>query len=255
MENRYNEKESGLNALITFKNGFALKNGAAWKNMTVDPEDEDWWTLENEAVNGNEIALIGGNKIRTITIEHIGAYINYEDAELSAGDTVMFVFRPSMENRYNVEESGMFAHITFKNGYALKSTWGGEFASWKNMVMQDEDTYILENVLADGQEVGLVNGNQIRSILNENIPAYLLPSYEDAVLEAGDLVVFMYTPSEYSAYDPTYSGLSALIVSKHSAQGVEAVQTAEKAVKVIMNGQLFIIRDGKTYNASGVVVK
>jgi len=167
----------------------------------------------------------------------------------------MFIFRPSLVNAYDETESGLNAMITNKAGYALKSTWGEKNASWKNMYKQDEDTYIIENVVFDGKDVVLLNGTEFRTIKVENIKAYLLPSYDDAVLEAGDSIVFMYTPSEYNRYDETQSGLSALIIKKHEAEGFEAIEAAGKAVKVLQNGQLFIIRDEKVYNAAGVVVK
>ncbi|MBP5381241.1 MAG: hypothetical protein J6Y39_05890, partial [Bacteroidaceae bacterium] len=39
------------------------------------------------------------------------------------------------------------------------------------------------------------------------------------------------------------------------AEGIDAVKSGEKAVKFIENGQLFILRDGKLYNAQGLIVK
>lgn len=39
------------------------------------------------------------------------------------------------------------------------------------------------------------------------------------------------------------------------ATGVDAVMNGEKAVKFIENGQLFILREGKLYNAQGLIVK
>ena len=248
----------GLNALIIKKHGYALKVGGEWNELTVDAEDADWWTLEKAQFDGNDVKInnFAGNKgARTIKPENIKAYINYDDAELSAGDSVMFIFRPSLVNQYDEKESGLNAMITNKAGYALKSTWGEENASWKAMAKQDEDTYILENVLFDGDDIVILNGAAPRTIKPENIAAYLLPSYEEAVLEAGDLVVFMYTPSEYASMDPSKPGLSALILEKHTETGIGNLETETKAVKVIMNGQFYIIKNGKTYNASGAVVR
>ena len=253
--NRYNEKESGLNAIINFKNGYALKNGAAWKNLTVDPKDEDWWTLENVCFAGKDMAIVNGNFIRSIKVENVKAYIDYDDAALSAGDTVEFIYRPSLYNAYDVKESGLNAIINFKNGYAIKGTWGEKTASWKNMVMKDEDTYLLDSVTFDGKDVALVKGNEIRTIKVENIPAYILPSYEETVLAEGDFIAFMYTPSEYASMDPKKPGLNALIIEQHKTEGFEFVEVSEKAVKVIMNGQFYIIKNGKAYNATGVVVE
>ena len=255
--NQYDETQSGLIAMINSKAGYAIKVGETWKNMNVDPDDEDWWTLEDVTFEGKDVQLAHNSEIRSIKPESITAFIDYDFAELSAGDVVVFVFRPSMFNSYNPDvESGMHAMITFKNGYALKSTWvEGEPASWKNMVKQDEDTYIIENVVFDGNDVALVEGNEIRTIKVENIKAYLLPEYEDAVLAAGDEIVFMYTPSEYNRYDETQSGLSALITKKIDT-GIDIIKSnIENVKKVLIDGQLFIIRNGNTYNAAGVLVK
>ena len=257
MFNQYDETQSGLIAMINFKAGYAVKAGDTWKNMTVDPEDEDWWTLENIEFDGKDVQLAHNSEIRAIKPESINAFIDYDFAELSVGDTVIFVYRPSMYNSYNKDvESGMQAMISFKNGYALRSIWtAGEPASWKNMTMQDEDTYVIEDVVFDGKDVSLVSGNEIRTIKVENIKAYLLPDYEDAVLAEGDKIIFMYTPSEYNHYDETQSGLSALITEKIGS-GFDIIMGSDENVKkVLINGQFFIIRNGNTYNAAGVLVK
>jgi hypothetical protein len=123
------------------------------------------------------------------------------------------------------------------------------------MVMKDEDTYLLDSVTFDGKDVALVKGNEIRTIKVENIPAYILPSYEETVLAEGDFIAFMYTPSEYASMDPKKPGLNALIIEQHKTEGFEFVEVSEKAVKVIMNGQFYIIKNGKAYNATGVVVE
>ena len=53
----------------------------------------------------------------------------------------------------------------------------------------------------------------------------------------------------------TQSGLSALIVEKHQETGIDNAVVETKVVKMIQNGQLFIISNGKVYNATGAVVK
>ena len=252
--NRYNEKESGLQAIINNKAGYAIKIGDAWKNMTMDPEDADWWTLENVVFDGKDIQIVIGNEIRTIKPENIEAYINYDFAELTAGDTVTFVYRPSLVNRYNEKESGLYAHITKKNGYAILGNWGEKFASWKNMIEQDSDTYVIDSVVFEGKDVQFVSNEGIRTIKVENIKAYLLPDYEEATLAEGDLIAFMYTPSEYNHYDETQSGLSAIILEKNQ-EGIENIAADGKAVKVVMNGQMFIIKNGKVFDVMGTLVK
>ena len=212
--NRYDETESGLHAIIFNKNGYAIKCGNVWKNMTMDPEDDDWFVLENVRFDGKDVKLVHGNEIKTIKPENIKAYINYDAAQLSEGDSVVFIFRPSLVNQYDEKESGLYAMITKKNGYAIRGTWGEDVASWKNMESDGEGAFIVENVLFDGQNVQVINGKEIYNIKPENIKADDY-SGEEVVLEAGDKVIFVFDPDTRSAYDETKSGLWAVILKKH----------------------------------------
>jgi uncharacterized membrane protein (UPF0127 family) len=258
---QYDPKASGLIAMINKKAGYAIRGtwgekDNSWKNLIVDPEDDDWWVLDKLYFDGKDVQLANGKEIRTIKAEDIETYINYDLAELSAGDTVMFVYRPSLYNRYNPKESGLYAHITHKAGYAIHGTWGEGDATWKNMTKVDDDDYILENVIFDGKDVQFISDEGIRTIKVENIDVYMLGDLAaEAVLEAGDLIVFEYTPSMYSHYDETQSGLSALIVKKHETTGIDNIDAETKAVKVMENGQIMIIKNGKSYNALGAVIK
>jgi hypothetical protein len=256
---QYDEKQSGLFAMITWKNGYAILENGTWKNMLDDdPEDHDWWIFEKTEFNGKAVQIVTENQIRAIEPKNIEAYINYDAAELSAGDTVMYVYRPSLYNRYDETQSGMYAHILAKNGYAMLGTWGEQFASWKNMILdaaQEDETYVLDSVIFDGNDVQFISNEGIRVIKVANIPALLMEDYSEATLEEGDLVMFVYTPDTYSHYDETKSGLMALIYEKNQGEGFESIAVEGKAVKVIVNGQMMIIKNGQMYNATGVLVK
>jgi uncharacterized protein YoaH (UPF0181 family) len=195
--------KSGLIAMINWKAGFALKHAGAWKNMTVDKDDDDWWTLENVCFNGEDVAIVSENRIRPIKVENINGFLANDFAELSAGDSLMFVFRPSMENRYNEKESGLQAIIDWKNGYAISCE-----SVWKNMTEKEGD-FVVEKAKFDGKDVQIVTGNQISQIKVENIQTLL--NYEAAELAAGDSVMFIFNPDLASAYDETKSGLIAMI--------------------------------------------
>ena len=208
-------KQSGLSAMITKKNGYAIKRGGEGKNFIQDTEDEDWWVIENVLFNGKAVQIAAGTEIIKIAPENIQAYINMDEAELSAGDSVTFIFRPSLVNAYNPKESGLYAHITKKNGYAIRGTWGEKAASWKNMVKFDEESFVLDSVMFDGQNIQFASEEGIRVIKVENIKAMLADYTADAELEAGDFVLFSYTPDTYSHYDETKSGMMALIYDKH----------------------------------------
>ena len=52
-----------------------------------------------------------------------------------------------------------------------------------------------------------------------------------------------------------YSRVYKIIYTKGTETSFEQAAVSEKAVKVVRDGQLYILRDGKTYNAQGIVVE
>lgn len=262
----YDETQSGLMALIIEKHGYALQSffgekELSWKAFVQDDEDPDFFLLKNSIFDGSDLYInnfAGSLGSRKIEAKNVIGSINYEDAELAAGDSVDFLFRPSLVNAYDEKQSGLYAMINKKNGYALRGTWGSDDVLWKNMILddsQDDETYVLNEVIFDGKDVQIAGEEGVRTIKVQNIIALMLEGYTEAVLEEGDLVLFVYTPDTYSHYDETQSGLMALIISKKSATGVQNISNDVKATKVLMNGQLFIIKNGNMFNAAGVVVK
>ena len=255
MYNMFDEKESGMMAMINYKKGYAFKTGKVWEDMTKDEGD---YVTDNTLFDGNAVQIFHESEIKTIKPENIQTFINNDRAQLTKGDSAMFLFNPEMYNQYNEKESGLMAMINYKKGYALKSTWEENEVYWKNMEKLDVDTFIIENVIFDGKDVSIVNGNEIRDIKVENIQAYLLPDYSETELAEGDEITFMYVPSKFNRDDETQSGLSALVSNK-IPQGVENVQGDEvqdtKSMKVMKNGVIYILRNNNTYNVNGVLVK
>ena len=255
MYNQFDEKESGMMAMIDWKAGYAFKDGDVWEDMA---ENEGDFVTANTMFDGNAVQIIHESEIKTIKPENIQTFINNDFAQLTQGDSAMFIFNPEMYNQYNEKESGTMAMISYKKGYALKSTWEEGEVYWKNMEKLDVDTFIIENVIFDGNDVSIVNGNEIRDIKVENIQAYLLPDYSETELAEGDEITFMYVPSKFNRDDETQSGLSALVSNK-IPQGVENVQGDEvqdtKSMKVMKNGVIYILRNNNTYNVNGVLVK
>ena len=101
--------------------------------------------------------------------------------------------------------------------YYLKHNFDGENWEWKEMTMQDEDTYILENIVIRSEYFNLntaASDEGSRDINLANIKGYL-PDYSEVTLGVLDTVVFMYTPSEYASMDPSKPGLSAIMVRKY----------------------------------------
>lgn len=52
-----------------------------------------------------------------------------------------------------------------------------------------------------------------------------------------------------------YSRVYKIIYTKGTGTSIEQAAVSEKAVKVVRDGQLYILRDGKTYTAQGIVVE
>ena len=100
-----------------------------------------------------------------------------------------------------------------------------------------------------------------------SVPAGAYVTYQNMIRKVGDNV----TMGEYRAYiapNPSPVAKTATpgrklrrVINADAPQvttGVETVNSEElivKSLKVILDGQLFIIRDGKTYNAMGQMVK
>ena len=63
----------------------------------------------------------------------------------------------------------------------------------------------------------------------------------------------VFTPTDTENYETVT--VEVEIVVEDKATGYEELQTGVKAVKVIRNGQVLILREGKIYNLSGQVVE
>ena len=134
MYNMFDEKESGLMAMIYYKNGYALKADEVWKNMTYD---EGSFILK-DAFGGENVQLVTGKNIRSIKPENIITTMNYDLATLAKGDSAQFIYVPDMYNMFDEKESGMMAMINYKKGYAFKT---GKV--WEDMT-KDEGDYVTD---------------------------------------------------------------------------------------------------------------
>ena len=117
----------------------------------------------------------------------------------------------------------------------------------------------------EAAEAQKVNGVQGCFADNTHVPEGSYVTYDGALRQAGSQVYL----GEYRAYvdmdDVTgtpvapKAGRKVLRVRNADAPaiatGMENVQTGVQSTKVLRNGQLFIIRDGNTYNAQGQLVQ
>ncbi len=59
----------------------------------------------------------------------------------------------------------------------------------------------------------------------------------------------------YNEYNGTPQAKNAIFVSVEKAQGIENIELTEKAQKVIVDGVIYIVRDGKMFNLQGTQVR
>ena len=143
--------------------------------------------------------------------------------------------------------------------YFLKNNWNcGEDWTWLEMTRDDEaeePTYVLSKVIFGGTGVNLKKGmtGDEEWIVAEAIEAFDL-NYDPAVLEAGDLVTFVFKPENVNHFTGE-NGLSVIIIKKDVLTGIDNTEAASKAVKVVENGVIYIIRGDKKFNANGQLVK
>ena len=144
--------------------------------------------------------------------------------------------------------------------YFLKNNWenAADDWSWREMIKDDEaeePTYVLSKVIFGGTGVNLKKGmtGDEEWIVAEAIEAFDL-NYDPAVLEAGDLVTFVFKPENVNHFTGE-NGLAVIILEKGESTGINNTEAASKAVKVVENGVIYIIRGDKKFNANGQLVK
>ena len=113
--------------------------------------------------------------------------------------------------------------MTFGQSIQIEATSNSGNVVYFEVIAGDESAWIDDdNVLWADEIEGLVK-----------IRAYVT---EDATYYAAEII------KEFYVVDPTLTA-------------VDQTSVESKAQKLLLNGQLLIIRDGRTYNAAGVLVK
>lgn len=197
--------------------------------------EESWtWRIMSANTEGTELTYEGVFGGTGINIKASGAAeVSWFEAkdikgdEIKAGDKVLFT--------YNVAEKSVTAKVI--TVYYIKSQWAeeGEW-KWKEMTPnadKSEWTYTSDfygsgcnvNIAAKDQDAawfandGSIGGDEIAE---------------------GDNVTFTYNVAA-----------ATLTAKKNSPTALENAVVEGKAVKVVENGQIVIIRDGVRYNAQG----
>ncbi|GEM_PF-6469116 len=122
-------------------------------------------------------------------------------------------------------------------------------------VVDNGAEYMITTTLAVGDVVALYD--------NCNLAQWVLTPRDDSYSSfTTDTEAQTYTITEagtYAFYIRIYNGGTSDVYVVYTAGGTtaltEVMNNADKATKVIVNGQLYIVRDGVMYNAQGAVVR
>ena len=233
---------------------FFLKNnwngGEAWTWEAMSKDEADGlWKLEHvfggTGVNLNSKAEEEGAE--WFPLEKIAG------DEIQALDTVRFIYdskekvlaakligRPSGTPEPPVSEDGIFIIGTFNNW-----TPSAEYALLPNPnAGEGVIEYMVSGTLQAGDELKVLvirGGQKIYFPEGDNI--VVTPEY------AGKCTLY-FRPDGNIEWPWFY-----IYIHVEQEQGLNTINASDKAVKMIQNGQLFIQKNGKTYNVLGTLVK
>lgn len=240
-----------------------------WKEMTND--DGSYILAEvvfgGEGVNLNTAESDEG--AAWIAAEDIETFdLSYEPATLGALDTVVFFFDPEAVNTYT-GANGLSAIILGKyiapnpqpvlaDGFYLIGKIGG-VEGWTIADLKAEQKFApnLENPVEFMLDVTLAEGDELKvvNVLNNEITAWFpgdgSSNFVVTAAYAGEKTVY-FRPDQQGGEGWHYG---CIYIAPSPGTGISNTAVEGKAVKMIMDGQFLIIRNGKTYNVQGQVVK
>ena len=114
---------------------------------------------------------------------------------------------------------------------------------------------VVENLVADGTAQALVTageakGGELLFSLNGEDWSAELPT----ATEAGEYTVFFYVAGDDNHNNTEVAQLEVVIAAS-TATGVEDAKARISVIKIIRDDKVFIIRDGKTYSATGLLAE
>lgn len=239
------------------KNNWDAGSEWYWKEMTKD--DEDSYSLQ---------AIFGGTGVNINTAESeagqlwfeakdIDAFLNVEGlpaTTLEAKDTVIFFFTPS-EEMLAALVIGKYvpATPTLADGFYLVGTFNGVDA-WNLSDLTADKLFTATDV--EGQysiDVTLMDGDHFKAIKVEKdaiIQWYPDGTDNDYVVDAshaGQKTIY-FRPSFWQDWNGHF------YVAPNSGDAINNIN-ATKAVKVLRDGQIMIIKGNKTFNVLGAEIR
>ncbi len=253
------------------KNNWDGADTWTWKEMTYyEDEDGAYYYLTQVVFGGTGVNLNTTDSetgSKWIEAKDIKTYdLSLEPATLGALDTVQFIFDPQAVSQH-AGANGLSAIILGKyvdptpqpelaDGFYLIGKIGG-VAGWaitdlkaEQMFAQNQENpgeYMLNVTLAEGDELKVVN------VLNNEITAWF-PGDDNFIVTAA------YAGEKTVYFRPDGQGgegwhRGCIYIAPNPATGISNNAVEGKAVKMIMDGQFLIIRNGKTYNVQGQQLK
>ena len=132
----------------------------------------------------------------------------------------------------------------------VKGDWANGIAMIKNESAESEEYMLIGQTIAEGDSVKVVrleNGEAKHWCGNvkEGVTVTITPDDKN-----GNIIL---APGSYDFYYDVAADAIWIAVSTHSA--IDNVAVENRAVKIIRNGQMFILRDGMMYNIVGQIAE
>ena len=254
-----------ITAIAGYYNGIQFQGDIAGITMHVDDvyyiknnwDGGEWTWLEmtpadDENLTWSFIGVFGGTgvNINTAAADEGALWFpvdawNYAELgyQAQAGDTIFFEYH-TLSQELVVTLIGRPEIITVQ--YFIKNNWNGGEWTWEIMTPADDGniTWMYQGVFG-GTGVNINTAASDADAQWFPVDTWVLTTlgYEPA---AGDEILFEYD-SEENTLTATFMGEDGLETVTFQREG--------ETTKVILNGQLYIIRDGKMYNALGAQVR
>ena len=187
------------------------------------------------AIENEEDAVRLGDKVAVT-----GKLTKYNTTpEFAAGCTVVIIERAEVVEPKNLGEKTI-----------------AEFLELKNMV----DTCILTGAIANVANDQYGNFDLVDETGSVYVYGLLTAAgeskkcFQEEGLAEGDILTVLAIYGEYNQ-NPQVKNAIFVSVEKQQGQGIEETATDAKAVKVVRNGQVYILRGDKTFNLIGAEVK
>lgn len=202
----------------------------------------------------------------TINLSADEDYVFFADSiEGRAGNGVLvFDFGFAQENTHititdiAICEVGDKPHIVYENLYLLGDNQEWNPTAGIPMTMKEENVFEGTFTFATLYEFGYFAFTTVLSsdwtIINAN---RFGPLSNDELVTAGEVGLFR-TDKAYKIANGTYDftvDLNTMTLTISDASGLDNINDEHRAVKFIRNGQIFIRKDGQTFNANGIRVE